>query len=127
MRERQVLPDPSRRFDKGKAVTVVLLHSGCDRENVRIENDVLRRKANAVHENVVCTRGDRRFLLERVVLTRYADRQDLDGSVISADQFGGANERVFTLLVRKRIDYRLALNAFQPGLDHRKFQTVDPD
>ena len=58
---RQVLPDPARRLDEGDAVAVVLLHAGGDGEDVRIEDDVLRRKADAVDQDVVGARGDRRL------------------------------------------------------------------
>ena len=45
---RQVLPDPARALDESDAVAVVLLHARGDGEDVRIEDDVLRRKADAV-------------------------------------------------------------------------------
>ena len=59
MRMRQVLPDPARPFDEVDPVAVVLLHPGRDREDVRIEDDVLRRKADAIDQDVVGARGDR--------------------------------------------------------------------
>ena len=65
---RQVLPDPARRFDEGDAVAVVLLHAGRDGKDVGIEDDVLRRKADAVDQDVVGARGDRGLALERVGL-----------------------------------------------------------
>ena len=46
MRMRQVGADPARRLDESEAVAVVLLDAGRDRENVRVEHDVFRRKAD---------------------------------------------------------------------------------
>ena len=125
MRMRQVLPDPARRLDEGHAVAVVLLHAGGDRKDVRIEDDVLRRKADAVDQNVVGARGDLLFLFQRVGLAGFVERHDHDGGAVAAHQFGVADEGVLALLERDRIDHRLALHAFQPGLDHREFRGID--
>ena len=53
MHVRQVGPDPARRLDEIDAVAVVLLHAGGDGEDIGIEDDVLGRKADLVHQNVV--------------------------------------------------------------------------
>ena len=54
---RQVRADPARRLDEGDAVAVVLLDAGRDREDVGIEDDVLRREADLVDQNVVGALG----------------------------------------------------------------------
>ena len=125
MRVRQVRPDPARRLDEGDAVAVVLVHAGGDGKDVRIEDDVLRRKADAVDQNVVGARGDRLLLLERVGLARFVERHDHDGGAVAAHQLGVADEGVLAFLERDRIDHGLALHAFQPGLDHREFRGID--
>jgi hypothetical protein len=48
---RQVLPDPARRLDEVDAVVVVLLDAGRDREDVRIEDDVLGREADLLGQD----------------------------------------------------------------------------
>ncbi len=53
MRVRQLLADEARRFDEGDAVIVVLLDAGRDGEDVRIEDDVFRREADLVDEDIV--------------------------------------------------------------------------
>jgi hypothetical protein len=47
-RQRQVLLDPARRLDEIDRVVVVLFDTGADGENVRIENNLLRRKADVL-------------------------------------------------------------------------------
>ena len=59
MRVRQVLADPARGLDEGDAVTVMLFDAGRDREDVRIENNVFRREADFIDQNVVGALADR--------------------------------------------------------------------
>ena len=67
---RQVLPDPARRLDIGDAVAVMLLHAGGDGKDVGIEDNILRRKADAIDQNVVGARANFRLALERIGLAR---------------------------------------------------------
>ena len=50
---RQVLFDPARGLDEIDRVIVVLLHAGGDGQDVRVKNDVLRRKADLLGQNFV--------------------------------------------------------------------------
>ena len=103
----------------------MLLHAGRDGEDVRIENDVLRRKADAIDQNVVSARGDRCLALEGIGLSGFIEGHDHDGGPVTAHQFGVVDEGILAFLERDRIDHRLALHAFQPGFDHRKFRGID--
>jgi hypothetical protein len=51
LRARQVLLDPARRVDEVDGVVVVLLDAGRDREDVRVEDDVLGREADLVDQD----------------------------------------------------------------------------
>ena len=95
------------------------------RKDVRIENDVLRRKADAIDQNVVGARGDRGLALESIGLAGFVERHDHHSGAIAAQQPRLPDERLFALLERNRIDDRLALHAFQAGFDHRKFRGID--
>ena len=55
---RQIGLDPARRVDEVDGVVVVLLHASGDREDVRIEDDVFRRKTNFVDKDSVRTSAD---------------------------------------------------------------------
>ena len=121
----QVLPDPARRIDEGDAVTIVLLHAGCNREDVRIENNVLRREAHAIDQNVVGARGNLRLAFEGVGLARLIERHHHHGGAVPAHELGVVDESVFALFERDRIHHRFALRAFQTGLDHGEFRGID--
>ena len=122
---RQVRLDPARRLDEIDAVIVVLLHAGGDGEDVRIEDDVLGRKADRVHQNVVGALADRRLALERVGLALFVEGHHHHGGAVAAHDLGVLDEGGLALLHGNRIHHRLALQAFQPGLDHREFRRVD--
>ncbi len=51
MHQRHFLPDRPRRFDEVDAVIVVFLDARRDRKDIRIEDDVFRRKARLVRQN----------------------------------------------------------------------------
>ena len=95
---RQILPDPARRLDEIDAVIVVLLHAGGDGEDVGIEDDVLRREADLVHQNVVGALGDRAFALERVGLAFFVERHHHHRSAVAAHDFGVLDEGLPRLL-----------------------------
>ncbi len=122
---RQVLPDPARSFDESHAVAVVLLHPGRDCEDVGIEDDVLRREADTVHQDVVGARADRTLALERIRLALFVERHDDDRGTVPAHDLGMFKKCRLALLERDRVHHRLALDTFQPGLDHREFRAVD--
>ncbi len=96
----QVLPDPTRRLDEGDAVPVVLLHAGRDRENVRVEDDVLRREAHLVHQDVVGALADRAFALDGVGLALLVERHDHDGGTVAPHGLGVLDEGRLAFLER---------------------------
>ena len=83
---RQVGPDPARGFDEGDPVAVMLLHAGRHGKDVRIENDVLRREADAIDQNVIGARRDRGLAFERVGLACFVEGHDDDGGAVAAHQ-----------------------------------------
>ncbi len=60
---RQVLLDPARGVDEVDGVVVVLLHAGGDGEDVRVEDDVLGRKADLVDQDAVGALADADLVL----------------------------------------------------------------
>ena len=122
---REALPDRACRFDEGDAVAVVLLHAGGDGEDVRVDDDVLRREADAVDEDVVGACGDRRLAFKGVGLAGLVEGHDHDRRAVAAHEPGMMDEGVLALLERDRIHHRLALHAFEAGLDHGEFRGVD--
>ncbi|MGY3107855.1 hypothetical protein ACVWW7_004482 [Bradyrhizobium sp. LM6.9] len=84
VRARQVLADPARRLDEVDAVIVVLLDAGRDRENVGIEDDVFRRQADAVDQDVVGALADLGLARERVGLADLVERHHHNGRAVTA-------------------------------------------
>ena len=117
--------DAPRRLDEGDAVAVVLLDAGRDREDVGVEDDVLGRKAGLLGQQLVGARADRDLALERVGLALLVERHHDHRRAIGAHQPRLAQELLLALLHRDRVDDRLALHAFEPGLDHRELRGID--
>ena len=121
----QRLTDLPRGLDEGDAIAVVLLDAGRDGEDVGVEDDVLGRKAGLLGQKLVGARADRDFALERVGLALLIERHHHHRRAVSAHQPGLPQEFLLAFLHRDRVDDRLALHAFEPGLDHREFRRID--
>ena len=91
-----------------------------------IEDDVFGRKADLFRQKLVGARADGDFALDRVGLALLVERHHHDGRAIGAHQLApDARNSSSPSFMRDRIDDRLALHAFQPGLDHRAFRRID--
>ncbi len=118
----QVLPDPARRLDEGDAVAVVLLHPGGDGEDVGIEDDVLGRETDLVHQDVVGAFADLAFALVGVGLALLVEGHDDDRGAVATHHLGMGDEGVHSFLHRDRVHDRLALDALEAGFDHRELR-----
>ena len=85
---RQVLFDPARGLDEVHRVVVVLLDAGRDREDVRIEDDVFRREADLLHQNVVAALADIDLALIGVGLALFVERHHHRRRAVAPDQLG---------------------------------------
>ena len=103
----------------------MLLDAGRDCENVGIEDDVLGWKAGLLREQLVGARADRDLALERVGLALFVERHHHHRRAVSAHEASLPQEFLLAFLHRDRVDDRLALHAFEPGLDHREFRRID--
>jgi hypothetical protein len=70
---RQVLLDPAHRFDEIDGVVVVLGNAGGDGEDVRVEDDVFGREANA-QQQFVGALADFRLARKGVGLALFIER-----------------------------------------------------
>ena len=71
--------------------------------------------------------ADRHFVIDFGGLPRFVEGHHHDGGAVAASQSGVVQKRFFAFLQADRVDNRLALHAFQPGLDHRPFRAIDHD
>ena len=123
----QVGFDPTRRFEEGDGVIVVLLDPGRDREDVGIENDVVRREAGALSQQPVGARADLGFALQCVGLATFVESHHDDRGAITPNESCLAEKFFLARFERDGIDDALALDAFQAGFDHAPFRAVDHD
>ena len=123
-RVRQVRFDPARRLDEIDRVVVVLLHAGRDREDVRIENDVLRREADLIHEEAIRPLADADFFRVSRRLPLLVERHHHDRRAIMQNLPRVLAELRFALLHRDRVHDPLPLQTFQPGLDHLPLRRI---
>ena len=124
VRMRQVLSDPARRLDEVDAVIIVFLEPGRDRKDVRVEDDVFGREAELTHQDIVGAFADFGLARERIGLPGLVERHHDDGGAMALGDPGLVDEFLHAFLHRDRVHHRLALNAFQAGLDHAEFRGI---
>ncbi len=122
---RQRIGDLARRFDEVDTVIIMLVNAGRDRKDVRIEDDVFRREANLLGQNLVSAGTDFDLALFRVGLSRFVKCHNDNCSTIGTHQTRMMQEGFFAFFERNRVDDRLALNAFQASFDHVPLGAVD--
>ena len=123
----QMLLDPLGGSDEIDSVVRVLLDAGRDRKHVRVDDDVLGRKADAIEEQVVGAPRDLDASLVGISLSALVERHHDRRAAVAPHELRLAQELGLALLERDRVDHRLALDALQPRLDHVPFRGVDHD
>ena len=79
------------------------------------------------HEQPVRALADLDLACDRVGLAPFVEGHHDDRRAVAADEPRLAQEVVFALLEADRVGDRLALDALQPGFDHRPLRAVDHD
>ena len=110
-----------RRLDERFAIFVMLLKAGRDRKDIGVEDDVLWRRSDPVHENFVGARADFDFALFGIGLALLVERHHHHGRAIAHHHACAFDKGVLAFLQRNRIGDRLALHAFKARLDHAPF------
>src|ERR1700733_14759413 len=100
---RQMLFDPFRRFNKRDSVFRMLFDAGPDRQNVRIKNDVLRRKSDFFGKDPIGPGADLDLASERVRLPRLVKCHYHYGSPVTANKPGLATKLLFAFFEADRI------------------------
>ena len=122
MHIRQLGLDAARRIDIGARIVVMLLDAGGDGKDVRIEDDVLGREADLLGQEIVGAFADVEFALADLGLALFVEGHHHHGGAVASHFARVIEERPLAFLQADGIDHRLALHAFQPGLDHRPFR-----
>ena len=103
----------------------MLFDARADGENVRIENNFLRRKADVLRQNLVCSRAHLDFSLERVGLAPFIKGHHDHRRAVTANQLALCDEFLFAFLETDRVDDSLALHASESRFDHFPLRAVD--
>jgi hypothetical protein len=119
--------DPADGLDIRHRVAAVLLDPGADREDVRVEDDVLGREADPLGQDPVAPTADRDLAVRRVGLAPLVERHDDDGGAVAAHERRLADEFLLALLEADRVDHAFALDALEPGLDDGPLGRVEHD
>ena len=125
MAVRQGAFDLTRRFDEIDRVVVVFLDAGRDGEDVRIEDDVFRRKSDFFRQQFVCARTDFHFARFGIGLALLVEGHDDDSRTVREHLARVLEENLFAFLQRNRIDHAFALQTAQTRFDHRPFRRID--
>ena len=121
------LLDDLGRFDEVDREVGVLLDARRDRQDVGVEDDVGRVKANLVDQQPIGPVADLNLALDRLRLSLFVERHhDHTGPV--APNFAGLVEEVLlSLFEGDRVHDRLTLDALETGFDHRPLRAVHHD
>ncbi len=119
--------DLTHRLNEVNGVVVVFLNAGRNREDIGIENDVLRIESNLVDKKSVGTATNPDFILLGGGLTLLVKGHDNDRRPVALGQASPLEKGLLTILEADGIQHTLALEALHPLLQHRPLGTVDHD
>src|SRR5690606_16714542 len=125
--EGQVVANEGAGLDKVHRVVVVFLDAGGHGEDIRVKDDVFRREAHFVHQDVVAALTDLFFALRGIGLADLIEGHHHHSGAVALAQLGVVLEGLDTFLHGDRVDDALALDAFEAGFDHFPLGGVDHD
>ncbi|MNH08794.1 hypothetical protein D3C79_682260 [compost metagenome] len=105
----------------------MLFDTGCDGKNVRVKDDVFRRKTHSFGQDLVSTAANLKFALAGIRLANFIEGHHHHGGTVAAHQLGVLDKGFFALFHRDRVDDAFTLNAFQALFDNAPFRGVDHD
>ncbi len=103
----------------------MLINTGRDRKDVRIEDDIFRWEADLLGQYLVSASADFDFALFRISLPGFIKCHDHNRRAIGADQSRMIQKGFLAFFERDGIDDGLALHAFKTSFDHVPFRTID--
>ena len=111
-------------LDEVEGIAAMLVDSSRDREDVGVEDDVLRLEP-VRSQQLVRPLADGDLARGGVGLSDLVEGHDHDRCAIGAALAGELEEGAFAFLEADRIDDRLARDALEPGFDHAPLGAVD--
>mmetsp|Transcript_7282 Transcript_7282/g.22028 ORF Transcript_7282/g.22028 Transcript_7282/m.22028 type:complete len:1134 (+) Transcript_7282:306-3707(+) len=117
--------DLARGVDEVDSVVVVLRHARANRQDVRVEDDVLRVEAYLLDENAVRALAHAHLLLARRSLAVLVEGHHHHGAAVRLDHARVLEELLLSALERDRVYDGLALAALDAALHHVELGRVD--
>ena len=108
-------------FNKVHRIIVVLFNPGCHGKNIRVENNVFRRKTDFFNQHLITALTNFNFTLFGVGLAFFIKRHDHSCRAVTFNQFGLVNKVLFTFLKADGVNNRLTLHALKAGLNDFPF------
>ncbi len=105
----------------------MFLQTGCNSENVWIEDDVARWKVSLFGQQFVSARANVDFALEIVRLAPFVESHHNHSRAITTNQSGLPQKFVLAVFQANRVHDALALQTLQSRFDHAPFRAVDHD
>ena len=119
-----MLLDPGNGTDEVDGVGLMFAQARTDGEDIDVEDDVLRREADACQQ-VVGTLGNGYLSLIIRCLSLLVEGHHHNGSTQTAQLMGFAEEVLFSVFKTDGVDDALALSILQTSLDGRPVGRVD--
>ena len=117
--------DITAAVDKIHCITVMGIDARGDGEDIRVKDDVLRRKVQPLPQQPVTALADRLAPLQRVRLPLLIESHHHHSRAVTPAQPGLGEKLLFPLLQADGVHHALALGPFQPGLNHLPLGGVD--
>jgi len=117
--------DLSHRVDEVDPVRVVLWQACRNRQDVAVEDDVLRVEVKLRAHQVVRPRADPDLVFERGSLTLLIESHHDDSSTVALAELGLPKELLLTYFQGDRVHDALALHPLQALLDHGPLRRVN--
>ena len=106
---------------------IMLLNTGGDGQNIRIEDDIVRIESHPFGEEVIGALTDRYLALNGFRLSLLIKGHDHHAGAVTFDVAGFIHEVLLAFFKTDGVDDALALYTLQPGLDHRPLGAIDHD
>ncbi|GCM01911.1 hypothetical protein ExPUPEC129_03320 [Escherichia coli] len=118
---RQFTFDVFTRADKVLCVIVVLFNASCDREDVRVEDDIFSREANLFGEDFVRPTANLDFPCAGIGLALFVKSHYHYCRTVATQQFRVMDKGVDTLFHRDRVNNAFALDTLQTFFNNVPF------
>ena len=123
----KVVADVGAGFDEVHGIVVVFFDAGSDGKDVRVEDDVFRREADFIYQNVVGPLADLALACSGIGLAGFVEGHDHHGGAVAFAQPRMMFEGVNAFLHGDGVDDAFALDALEARFDHFPLGGVDHD